>query len=124
MFQEDLLTNIVSVSTDREDPAYPDIYRENYLFTGFWSSGRRVYSQSSGGYHLYIQPGKTQWAIWDKLPGDDDGGEGYIASARDTNNPDHEKAGLSVQDNRKCWSYKNSGGEWQEDETLKIKLID
>ena len=86
-----LPTTTVSVSTGREDPENPDIYRENYSFTGAWSRGRRVYSQSSGGYHLYIRPGLTGWAILDKLPGDDDG-EGYTSGGRATNNPDHEKA--------------------------------
>ena len=83
-----------------------------------------MYSQPGGRYHLYIHPEYTLWAIWDKLPGDDGGGEWYVASGQATNNPDHEKAGQSVRDNIKCWSYKNSEGELQEDETLKIKLID
>ena len=113
----------MSVTTEREDPLNPGIYQDNFVFSGNWSAGRRVYSQpqktgDNKQFHLFIRSGITQWAISDEVPD----GVPYIFSGRGPVNPDNSLAGYSERFNTTSWQFRD-GEAGQEDETLSVVKI-
>ena len=85
-YNPDSLTTEVSVTTERPNPVNSDVYQENFIFSGTWSRGRRVYSQQTGAkLHLFMPGPGPGWVISDKLADD---GTIYARSGSATINPD------------------------------------